>query len=757
MSNRTSRRPLTDAAIVSCIAATILLTGASFRSVYAQSMPQPVPVDKSGDYTAIENIEITRWVDPYGSQPITYAEWFAQHGIRGPFEVMPMISATAKGGDYEDKLCVIVESSLWSALEASIDLYVLDVTGEGYAVEVHTMAGGTPADVRAFLQTKYAEGTTGCMMVGDLPVPWYEIEAEAAEFPIDLFYMDMDGSFGDIDSDGMYDSHTGDVEPEIYLGRLVTSPMTLNGATEIGLLQLYFHKNHQYRCGLMPAENRALVYIDDDWEGGAPSWTMNVGEAYASRVHEYDRWITTAPDYEGRLPLDFESILVCVHSWPGGHGFKDPSETWTWTYVSEIVDIQPPAHFYNLFACSNARYVETDYCSGWYIFGPDHGLAAIGSAKTGSMLYFEDYYRPLGEGKEIGQAFLEWFVARAEGGFEEWEITWFYGMSLHGDPTLRIQKLPNNEILAFDKGAASYMMALSEPSYDLFNVRFTTDEPCTLTTVSATGIFPEVPVRMYIWESDGTYPAAKVDSVDIPDGDLRLIDISDRNLIYGAGEDFHIGFTLLDPNPAPAETLWIYMDDGMDMPEIRSGLYHDGQWKTLAQFYGVNYNFLIRVEARGPSAEEVAISPLTLPDGTAGVEYDAALDITGGTAPYSLEITSGAMPQGLAIESDGKFSGAAAETGDFHFTVGVTDASVPALADFQHYDVSFGYTCGDADNDGQVNVSDAVYIVNYIFKGGPPPVIEEAGDVNNDGTVNIADAVYLINFVFQGGPEPCCP
>jgi len=30
-------------------------------------------------------------------------------------------------------------------------------------------------------------------------------------------------------------------------------------------------------------------------------------------------------------------------------------------------------------------------------------------------------------------------------------------------------------------------------------------------------------------------------------------------------------------------------------------------------------------------------------------------------------------------------------------------------------------------------------------------------DANASNTVDIADAVYTINYVFKGGPEPCCP
>lgn len=65
--------------------------------------------------------------------------------------------------------------------------------------------------------------------------------------------------------------------------------------------------------------------------------------------------------------------------------------------------------------------------------------------------------------------------------------------------------------------------------------------------------------------------------------------------------------------------------------------------------------------------------------------------------------------------------------------------------------------CGDANNDQQVNVADAVYIITYVFKSGPAPDPPEAGDANCDAQVNVADAVFLINYVFRGGPEACCP
>jgi hypothetical protein len=67
--------------------------------------------------------------------------------------------------------------------------------------------------------------------------------------------------------------------------------------------------------------------------------------------------------------------------------------------------------------------------------------------------------------------------------------------------------------------------------------------------------------------------------------------------------------------------------------------------------------------------------------------------------------------------------------------------------------------CGDADGDEIVNISDAVYLISYIFGGGPAPDPLLAGDCDCDEIVNISDAVYLIAYIFGGGPEPCaeCP
>ncbi|NIW50127.1 MAG: hypothetical protein GWN14_15745, partial [candidate division Zixibacteria bacterium] len=68
--------------------------------------------------------------------------------------------------------------------------------------------------------------------------------------------------------------------------------------------------------------------------------------------------------------------------------------------------------------------------------------------------------------------------------------------------------------------------------------------------------------------------------------------------------------------------------------------------------------------------------------------------------------------------------------------------------------------CGDANGDGAVNVSDPVWIINYICAGGwqPQPLLA-CGDANSEGTVDMSDAVWILLSTLCYGPLPgdCSP
>lgn len=95
---------------------------------------------------------------------------------------------------------------------------------------------------------------------------------------------------------------------------------------------------------------------------------------------------------------------------------------------------------------------------------------------------------------------------------------------------------------------------------------------------------------------------------------------------------------------------------------------------------------------------------------------------------------------GLALASDQGLYVA----GDYMLTVIKYSQSGP----------SGSYVDGDASGDGFVNITDVVYLINYIFVDGPAPNPIAAGDADCSGTVNISDGVYLIAYIFSDSPAP---
>jgi hypothetical protein len=317
---------------------------------------------------------------------------------------------------------VVVNAELYSSITAELSQYQADLELAGYAAQIDTMRGTSAPALRTHLAG--VSQLVGAVLVGELPVAWYELNGE--EFPIDYYFMDLNGTWTDADADGLYDNHTGNTAPEIWVGRLYARPLTWDD--EVRLMKRYFAKNHAYRIGELPLPDRGLTYTDDDWAG----MDCYLGQVYSDVTLVEDADTTRASDYRTRLTDGYEWIQVCCHSSPWGHTFKYSGGYAGTVFNTEIYAIRPHAHFYNLFACSGTRFVEENYSAGWDIFQDDYGLCAVGSGKTGSMLAFEDFYTPLGQGKSIGEAFKSWLAVNGESSPD-----WFYGMNILGDPTLK--------------------------------------------------------------------------------------------------------------------------------------------------------------------------------------------------------------------------------------------------------------------------------------------------------------------------------
>ena len=74
-----------------------------------------------------------------------------------------------------------------------------------------------------------------------------------------------------------------------------------------------------------------------------------------------------------------------------------------------------------------------------------------------------------------------------------------------------------------------------------------------------------------------------------------------------------------------------------------------------------------------PPLQVITTSPL--PDGVSGASYGAQFAATGGVPGYSFAVTAGSLPAGLSLSSNGILSGTPTKTGDYRFTVQVTDST----------------------------------------------------------------------------------
>ncbi|HOP07039.1 MAG TPA: S8 family serine peptidase [candidate division Zixibacteria bacterium] len=65
------------------------------------------------------------------------------------------------------------------------------------------------------------------------------------------------------------------------------------------------------------------------------------------------------------------------------------------------------------------------------------------------------------------------------------------------------------------------------------------------------------------------------------------------------------------------------------------------------------------------------------------------------------------------------------------------------------------YTPGDVNGDSELTIDDILYLVQYMFHGGPLPVNVQSCDVNGScGPIDIADLTFLVQYFFGDGPEP---
>ncbi|MFN0059891.1 MAG: hypothetical protein ACKVX7_15640 [Planctomycetota bacterium] len=127
--------------------------------------------------------------------------------------------------------------------------------------------------------------------------------------------------------------------------------------------------------------------------------------------------------------------------------------------------------------------------------------------------------------------------------------------------------------------------------------------------------------------------------------------------------------------------------------------------------------------------------PLYVATFSSAVDALAEISICGelGTPPVPILVTTESGDEAAAV-------GAAQHLAFTHF---------PAMnAPFQR---------GDCNSDAAMQVSDAVFLLEWLFQSGANPECRVACDVNDDNGANISDVVFLLNYLFASGPTPPAP
>ena len=64
---------------------------------------------------------------------------------------------------------------------------------------------------------------------------------------------------------------------------------------------------------------------------------------------------------------------------------------------------------------------------------------------------------------------------------------------------------------------------------------------------------------------------------------------------------------------------------------------------------------------------------------------------------------------------------------------------------------------GDTNADSSVDITDAVFVLNFLFLGGDNPPCRDAANVDDSPAIDITDGIYVLNFLFLGGAAPPSP
>lgn len=363
--------------------------------------------------------------------------------------------------DLLHKVLIVVDSSLYSNLTFEINRYAYDINHVyGCNVIMEWVVSETCQDIKNLI-LNYQTNLDGCVLIGNIFPAFYEMDNDHVDlhrndsvaWPCDLYYMDLvNGSWSDYDNDGCFDHYSGDMKPEIFIGRISTANMG-NLIGEIEGMRLYLNKNHKYWIGHRKINKKyALAYINKPWKDNSYHCN-NISLLYGYNnmdIYTSDSLSFGKVDYLNRLNNNrYEFIQLVSHSNFDYHCYFGQLENEI-ILGNEIFSNGINSLGFNLFCCYDCRWTsatQTDaFLAGDYIYSPkSESLCVVGSTKAGGMFPYSVFYNSLNHEKTVGQALVDWWRAKdMNTGNADSLLCWNYGLTIIGDPLVNFFHCTNS-------------------------------------------------------------------------------------------------------------------------------------------------------------------------------------------------------------------------------------------------------------------------------------------------------------------------
>lgn len=360
------------------------------------------------------------------------------------------ISSKPERGRRKFLYLILVDNRLYDGIKSNVEQYAGAISQRlGYEVQiVQVNHDAKPEELREMLKKKRSS-LDGCLFIGDIGLAWFQKpvyvtkhskgkqEKKVVSWPCDLYFMDLDGIWEDnwawkekrmdySQKDQIFDTHRGNTQPEIFIGRLPCYSKD-DICASYNLINQYLQKAIKYWLHTDGEAKGTLSYISETWvrlrhfdkrerRSLACFKRLRYALDYLPQTDMYPNFSTT--DYQEKLASsEYSYARLMAHSDSLNHYFDAKWKEYPYTllYGSDIFQSKITPRIINLFCCSALLWLGNCSLGASYIYGPQSSaLAVVGSTKTGSMYDPSNFNEGLARFFSVGESLRYWWNMQTE-------------------------------------------------------------------------------------------------------------------------------------------------------------------------------------------------------------------------------------------------------------------------------------------------------------------------------------------------------